>query len=213
MKILVTIFSIIVILFGLCGAVLASGGIWILHSHQQDFDHLHKLSLSVSSSLEEIIGMLKNSSETTENIAETIRTTKSTLNYTSEITNNSGEAFSEIAGMVGFEIMGFKPLGGAENYFTDIGNNMLGLSRELELVQDNLEINSSDIDRIGVDLADISVELEDVSTQFNQILDAYNIYGFVSILNYVLIYLGVLNIIFILIGAMFLLMAKRIAIK
>ncbi|MDZ7836699.1 MAG: hypothetical protein U5N58_01480 [Actinomycetota bacterium] len=102
--------------------------------------------------------------------------------------------------MVGFEIMGLKPLGGAENYFTDIGNNMLGLSRELELVQDNLEINASDIDRMGVDLADISVELEDVSTKFNQTLDTYDIYGLVSILNYVLIYLGILNIIFILIA-------------
>ncbi|MGM0366853.1 MAG: hypothetical protein ACQEP5_10040 [Actinomycetota bacterium] len=213
MKILVTIFSIIIILFGLCGAVFASGSIRILHSHQQDFDHVHKLSLSVSSSLEEIIEMLKNSNESTDNIAETVRTTKDTLSYTSEITNNSGEAFNEVAGMVGFEIMGFKPLEGAENYFTDIGNNMFGLSRELELVQDNLEINASDIDRIGVDLADISVELEDVSTQFNQILDTYDIHGLVSILNYVLIYLGILNIIFILIGTMFLLMARRIAIK
>ncbi|MDZ7836700.1 MAG: hypothetical protein U5N58_01485 [Actinomycetota bacterium] len=62
MKILVTTFSIIVILFGLCGAVFAFGGIWVLHSHQQDFEFVSiKLSLSVSSSLEEIIGMLKNS--------------------------------------------------------------------------------------------------------------------------------------------------------
>jgi len=210
MKILVTIFSIIIILFGLCGAVFAFGGLSILNSHQQEFDQVHELSLSVSSSLEEIIDMLENSSETTDNIAKTVRTTKDTLSYTSEITNNSGEAFGEVSGMVGFEIMGYKPLGGAENYFTDIKNNMIGLSRELELIQDSLETNASDIDRIGVDLADISVDLENVSTQFNQIIDTYDIYGFVSILNYVLIYLGILNLIFILCGVMFLIMARHI---
>ncbi|MGM0367317.1 MAG: hypothetical protein ACQEP2_01915 [Actinomycetota bacterium] len=207
-KTFITIISIIIILFGLGGTVLSIGGILILDSREEDFKDINNLVLAVSGSLEEVTEILQTSNETTENVAETIRTTKNTISYTSEITYDSGMAFKEVAGMVGFEILGFKPLKGAEGYFSDIGSNLIVLSEELELVQDNLKTNVSDIERVGEDLVNISEELENVSTLFNKIINTYSIFKFVSIIKYLLIYSGILNIMFILNGIMFLLLGR-----
>jgi len=207
-RILITIFSIISILFGLCGAVFSFGGILVLNSHKEDFSNIHNLSLSVTSAIEETAEVLQNSDKTSEHIAESIRTTKNTLSYASEISYNSGIAFNEVAGMVGFEILGFKPLEGAEGYFSDIGNNLVVLSEELSIAQDNLETNAFDIERTGRDLVNISEELENVSTLFNQAINSFSIYNFILITKYLLVYSGILNMIFILNGIMFLILGR-----
>jgi len=207
-RVLITIFSIISILFGLSGAIVSFGGIFVLNSYAESFDNIHDLSLSVAGTIEETSDMLKNSNETSKNIAESIMITKNTINYASEISYDSGMAFNEVADLVGFEILGFQPFENAEDYFNDIGSNLVGLSEELSLAEGNLEINASDLERIGRDLENISTELRGVSTRFNQAIDSFSIYNFVLIIKYLLVYLGILNIIFILNGIMFLIIRK-----
>ncbi|MCD4668947.1 MAG: hypothetical protein K8S14_00730 [Actinomycetia bacterium] len=207
-KIFITIFSIISILFGLLGAIFSLGGIFVLNSHEESIDNIHKLSLSAAGAIEKTAGMLKNSNEAAGHIAESIRTTKNTISYTSEISYDSGAAFNEVAGLVGFEILGFQPLGTAEEYFDDIGNNLTGLSEELSLAEDNLEINASDLDKIGRDLESMSIELGDVSNRFNQAINSFSIYNLALAIKCLLIYLGILNIIFILNGIMFLIIKE-----
>ena len=207
-RIFITIFSIISILFGLSGAIVSFGGIFVLNSYEENIDNIHELSLSVAGTIEKTADMLKNSNETTGHIAESIRITKNTISYTSEISYDSGMAFKEVAGLVGFEILGFQPLWAAEEYFNDIGNNLTGLSEELSMAEDNLEINASDLDRVGRDLENISTELGDVSTRFNQTINSFSIYNLVLIIKYLLVYLAVLNIIFILNGIMFLIIKE-----
>ena len=207
-KIFITIFSIISILFGLTGAVASFGGIFVLNSYEESFDNIHDLSLSVAGAIEKTSAMLINSNETTGHIAESIRTTKNTIEYASEISYDSGMAFNEIAGLVDFEVLGFQPLGAAGDYFTDIGNNLIGLSGELNLAEDDLEINATDLERIGQDLENISIELGNVSTGFNQAINSFSIYDLILIIKYLLIYLGILNIMFILNGIMFLILRR-----
>ena len=207
-KIFITIFSIISILFGLTGAIASFGGILVLNSYEESFDNIHDLSLSIAGTIKETSDMLINSNETTGHIAESIRTTKNTIDYASEISYGSGMAFIEIAGLVGFEILGFQPLGTAGDYFTDIGNNLIGLSGELSLAEDDLEINATDLERIGQDLENISIELRNVSTRFSQVINSFSIHGLVLIIKYLLIYSGVLNIMFILNGIMFLILKR-----
>ena len=207
-KIIITIFSIISILFGLSGAIVSFGGIFVLNTYEESFDNVHDLSLSVARTIKETSDMLKNSNETSEHIAESIMITKNTINYASEISYDSGKAFNEIADLVGFEILGFQPLENAEDYFNDIGSNLIGLSEELSLAEDNLEINASDLERIGHDLENISKELGDVSTRFNQTINSFSIYNLALIIKYLLVYLGILNIIFILNGIMFLIIRR-----
>jgi len=207
-KIFITIFSIISILFGLTGTIASFGGIFVLNSYKESFDNIHNLSLSIADTIEKTSDMLINSNETTGHIAESIRTTKNTIDYASEISYDSGMAFNEIAGLVGFEVLGFQPLGTAEDYFTDIGNNLIELSEELSLAEDDLEINATDLERIGQDLENISIELGNISTRFSQTINSFSIHSLVLIIKYLLIYLGILNIMFILNGIMFLILKR-----
>lgn len=205
-RILITFFSIISILVGLAGMILSISGIFILNSHKNNFDNINDLSTSVGRAIEDTSQMLKNSNETSGHIAESIRTTNNTISYASEISYDSGMAFNQVAGMVGFEILGYQPLGDAGEYFSDIGNNLIGLSEELSTVQGKLETNASDIERIGKDLESISVELEVVSTGFNQAIESFNIYTILMTIKYLLIYTAILNAVFILNGIMFLIL-------
>ena len=207
-KIFITIFSIISILFGLTGTIASFGGIFVLNSYKESFDNIHNLSLSIADTIEKTSDMLINSNETTGHIVESIRTTKNTIDYASEISYDSGMAFNEIAGLVGFEVLGFQPLGTAEDYFADIGNNLIELSEELSLAEDDLEINATDLERIGQDLENISIELGNISTRFSQTINSFSIHSLVLIIKYLLIYLGILNIMFILNGIMFLILKR-----
>jgi len=207
-KIFITIFSIISILFGLTGAIASFGGIFVLNSYEESFDNIHNLSLSIAGTIEKTSEMLINSNETSGHIAESIRTTKNTIKYASEISYDSGMAFNEIADLVDFEVLGFQPLGAAGDYFADIGNNLIGLSGELSLAEDDLEINANDLERIGQDLENISIELGNVSTRFNRTINSFSIYNLILIIKFLLIYLGILNIMFILNGIMFLILKK-----
>ena len=207
-KIFITIFSIISILFGLTGTIASFGGIFVLNSYKESFDNIHNLSLSIADTIEKTSDMLINSNETTGHIAGSIRTTKNTIDYASEISYDSGMAFNEIAGLVGFEVLGFQPLGTAEDYFADIGNNLIELSEELSLAEADLEINATDLERIGQDLENISIELGNISTRLSQTITSFSIHSLVLIIKYLLIYLGILNIMFILNGIMFLILKR-----
>ena len=206
---LTTIFSLIVIIFGLCGSLASAGGLVFLSTHQKSIVEIQQLTLSVADSLEEIIETMHNSNTAIGHVAETLKTTTDTITYTSEISYDSGQAFQEVAKMVGFEILGFKPLGGAEDYFTVIGHNMVGLSKDLVLVQENLKTNTEDMDRLGQDLAEISVELAAVSENYNQVITSYNAYSLVTAIRYLLIYAVVLNSMFILIGLTLMFLARQ----
>jgi len=118
-------------------------------------------------------------------------------------------AFGEIAGIVGFEILGFKPLEDTEVYFNDIGDNLVTLSGELEAAGGDLEVNASDAKRTGEELVKISEDLKDVSSLFDRTINSFSIYNIVSTLKYILIYLCVLNMLFIFSGIMFLMPGRQ----
>ncbi len=207
-KVLVTIFSIISIFIGLTGAIASFGGIFVLNSYEENFDNIDGLSLSIAGTIEETSDMLKNSDDIFEHIAESIKTSQNTIEYASEISYDSGMAFNEIAGLVDFEVLGFQPFGTAGDYFADIGSNLIGLSEELGLAENDLELNVADLEGIGKDLENVSMEFENISIGFNQAIGSFSIYSLVSIIKYLLIYLGLLNIMFILNGIMFLILKR-----
>jgi len=161
-RLIVTVFAIISILFGLSGAILSFIGFWELNSLREDFYNMDNIGMSVAGVIEETARMLEKSDETFGNIADSIMSTNDTIDYASEISNDSGVAFNKIAGITDFDILGFKPFSGAKEFFNDVGNNLIGLSEELKNSHKNLKINASDIRSIGDDLEKISVELEEV---------------------------------------------------
>ena len=208
-KIFITLFSIAIILFGIIGAAASIAGIFILDSQNDNFQKIQDLGQVIGESLELTSGLLKDTNTTSEHIAESIRATKKTIKYTSVISYDSGIAFEKMSDLVGFEIIGFKPLEGAEDYFKDIGNNLVGLSEELDSATVNMETNASDLDKISGNLEVISVKLDDVALRFNDSINLFSIYNLARIIKYLLVYLVILNIIFILNGIIFLALGSK----
>jgi len=58
----------------------------------------------------------------------------------------------------------------------------------------------------GKDLESISIELEVVSTEFNQTIESFSVYNFLTTIKYLLVYIAILNVVFILNGIMFLIL-------
>ena len=201
-------FSIILILFGTIGGVASIVGIFVVNSYNNSFEKIQDLGLIIGESLELTSGMLENANTTSVHIAESIRTTKSTLNYTSVIIYDSGIAFEKMADLAGFEILGLKPMEAAEDYFKDIGNNMVGLSEELDKATSNMDTNASDLDKISGDLEIISVKLGDVAARFNNTINSFSVFNLVLVIKSLLVYLGIFHIVFILNGIMFLILKK-----
>jgi len=170
---------------------------------------VHNLALSVSEATREVADALENSSETTGNIEDSLLTASNTLESASEISYDSGMAFGEIAGIVGFEILGFKPLEDTEDYFNDIGDGLITLSGELKVAGEDLKVNASDAERTGDELVMVAEDLKNVSDLFDRTIDSFSIYNIVSTLKYILIYLCVLNILFIFNGIMFLMLGRQ----
>ncbi|MEA2015594.1 MAG: hypothetical protein U9O59_02605 [Actinomycetota bacterium] len=207
-RVIITVFSVISILFGLFGAVFSVGGIIVLNSHSEDFDNVNSLAVSVSDTIRVVAEVLENSGETTGNIEESLLTASDTLGYASEISYDSGTAFGDIADIMGFEILGYKPLEDTEDYFSDIGDDLIVLSGELEKAQEDLKANASDAERTGEELVEISGDLKNISELFDRTIDSFSIYNIISTLKYILIYICVLNIIFIFNGIMFLMIGR-----
>jgi len=205
-RLLVTIFSIISILFGLSGTVLSFWGFFGLNSLKENFYNINNISLSASGVIEKTAHMLEKSDEISGNISESIISTNNTISYASEISYDSGLAFNQIAGITGFDILGFRPFSGAKEFFNEIGDNLVDLSEKLNNAQDDLKTNASDIQRIGDDLRKISAELEDVSESLNQAIGLFDIYSFITAIKYLLVYFGILNVVLILNGIMFLIL-------
>jgi hypothetical protein len=203
---LITIFSVFSILVGLSGMIISLTGISFINSHIREFKNISDLGQSVGRVIGDASQMLKNSDDASIDIAESLRTANNTIIYASEISYDSGEAFNQVADIVGFEVLGYSPLADSEEYFRDIGSNLIGLSEELETVQINLEENASDIESIGGDLNSISEELSIVSAKFSHTIESFSIYNIVNTIKYILIYIIIINAVFILNGIMFLIL-------
>ncbi len=207
-RILITAFSIIFIIFGLSGVVFSSYGILFLNSHKEDIDNIHRLGLSAVETVEEVAIVLEGSDEKSANIAESIRVASDSIEQASGICNDAGISFNKIAGIVGFEILGFNPLKETEEYFNDVGDDLIILSEELSKAGDDLEINASDVGEISLELNNISEKVEDVSTRLNKEINSFSIYNLILYVRYLLIYLCVLNVIFILNGLAILILGR-----
>ncbi len=201
-------FAIILILFGTIGAIASVTGIFIVNSYDNSFGKIQDLGLAIVESLERTSGILEDANTASAHIAESIRTTKGIINYSSVIIYDSGIAFEKMSDLAGFEILGLKPLVAVEDYFKGIGDNMVGLSGELDKAAVDMDANASDLDKISGDLETISVKLGDVAAGFNKTINSFSVFNLILVIKCLLAYLGIFHIIFVLNGIMFLILKK-----
>ncbi|MBW3000075.1 hypothetical protein KY339_05375, partial [Candidatus Woesearchaeota archaeon] len=114
-----------------------------------------------------------------------------------------------ISDYVGFEVLGWSPFSSSYEYFVSGGDDLQELSYQLIQTANSLEVNAQDMERLGEDFADMSSNLDAVSTKFAQLL-AFPFSEFKGIITYLLIFIGILHLMFVFAGVNFLLLKSSV---
>ncbi len=199
-QILVTFFSIFLIFFGIAGSIISFSAISFLDRYKVDDSTISEFSFAVEKGFDSISVTLDNAQVAAENIAESVVAAKDSLDSAASVTTQASEAFSEMAKLVDFSILGLKPFEGVTQYFSDTSLALLSLSGDLAVTADSLEINSQDIKILGADLGEASESVKEISKNISSTTNIFSFQEFYVLFDYLLIYLGVMHIMFILIG-------------
>ena len=197
---IISLFSIIIIIFGLAGCIPCFGGIYYISKINIKNPGSADLVSTVEGSVKSVNILLDDSSKALTNVAGTVQEAQLSLADASGMLNSSSLALSEVSGLIEFEILGFRPLAGLSAYFKTMSEDAEKLSESLFDMSQSIGTNIEDINKISEDVGKISANLEVFSTSFSTTAETIPDFNIKGILYFVFIYLGLLNIIFILIG-------------
>jgi len=197
---IISFFSIIIIIFGLAGCVPCFGGIYYISKINIKNPGSVNLVNTVSSSVKSVNILLDDSSKALNNVAGTVQEAQYLLADASGMLKSSSLALSEVSGVIEFEILGIKPLAGLSAYFQTMSQDAGKLSESLFDMSQSIGTNIGDINKISEDVGKISANLEVFSTSFSTTAGTIPDFNLKGLLYIVFIYLGILNIIFMLIG-------------
>ncbi len=197
---ILSIISIILIVFGISGIVFSFVFIPKLSPLDISNEAFSTLSVSISESFDSISTAMENTSIAAANISESVTSAKDSLETASKVTEDTSKAFKEMAKLVDFDVLGLKPFESVYVYFQDGSDSLSQLSKDLLNTGKSLNMNASDIRQLGSNLADISGKINSLSVSFNQTTSSISFDQFGKIINYLKIYIAVLHAMFILIG-------------
>jgi hypothetical protein len=206
---IISLFSIIIIIFGLAGCIPCFGGIYYISKINIKNPGSVNLINTVDSSVKSVNILLDDSSGALNNVAGTVQEAQYSLADASEMLKSSSLALAEVSGLIEFEILGIKPLAGISAYFKTMSEDAQKLSESLFDMSNSIGTNIEDINKISEDVGKISANLEVFSTSFSTTAGSIPDFNIRGLLYIVFIYLGILNIIFILIGISILTLNRR----
>ncbi|MBM3700825.1 MAG: hypothetical protein FJW68_07965 [Actinobacteria bacterium] len=206
---IISLFSIIIIFFGLAGCVPCFGGIYYASKISIKNPGSSDLLNTVNGSIKSINILLDDSSAALNNVAGTVQEAQYSLADASGMLKSSSLALSEVSGLIEFDILGFKPLAGMSAYFKTMSEDAQKLSASLFGMSQSIGTNIGDINKISGDVGKISADLEVFSVSFSTTADSIPDFNLKWFFYIVFIYLGILNIIFILIGISLLSMSRQ----
>jgi hypothetical protein len=199
-QLFVAFFSIFLIFFGIAGSIVSFFAISFLDRYKVDDSTISEFSFAVEKGFDSISLTLDNAAIAAENIADSVVAAKDSLDSAATVTKQASDAFSEMAKLVDFSILGLKPFEGVTGYFSDTSQSLLSLSSDLLLTAESLAVNSEDILVLGADLGEASGSVKDISENISSTTNIFSFQEFYTFFNYLLIYLGVMHIMFVLIG-------------
>ena len=198
-RIIVIIFSIIIMLFGIIGCAASFGGIYLVKNLNIGGTE-SQLVTTVSGTLNLATDTIENSSTALKNIASTVGVAKDSLESAADVLMSSSEALAEISETMNFEIIGIKPLEDTSQYFISIAKDLDVLSGRIDSLSRSLGTNVDDINRVSTDLGEISIRLDNFSTSLSGATGTELDFGIKNFLYIVLALMASFNIVFILIG-------------
>lgn len=208
-RIIIFIISIILIFFGLSGTILTTFFIVRANEFVGNIKQIENINTSIKGGFESITTIAQYTHTTTINIASSIKNARQSLMYASDASKESAEAVYSIADLTDFDILGFKPLEDAGDYFTTIGNNLDMLSRKIKDTADSLEVNEKDVIKLGEDFKEASLKLELISSELSQTTTLILGDNLIKLANIILIYMAILHFMFIIIGAALIILTGR----
>lgn len=207
-KIIIIIFSLIIIVFGLAGAVPSFAGLYYVNKAKIEITNSTQILNTASTSINTINVMLDNSSSAMKNVSSTVSEAKNSLSTAAVMLEDTSRTMVEISKSIEFEILGYKPLEGVSQYFTSMSTDFKTLSGDMKNMASSVGNNIEDINNISEDLKNISVNLENFSETFSNTSTILPEFSLKTILLFIFSYFAAVNIIFILIGASLLIVSR-----
>lgn len=178
--------SIILMIYGLCGALLGFFVIQNINNYQFGFELQSKeLQNSIQKEFEAMSKTMEKASSSALNAGKSITSAKKSL-YAAKNSAEVGAAtikdISPLLTRIGdtFNIcfLTICPFQKEANWFyqrsaqlNELSSNVYNLSINLGETADNLEVNSKDMEALSKNLLEMSKQLNDVSNKFNNFLD------------------------------------------
>ncbi|MBN1299479.1 MAG: hypothetical protein JW997_07320, partial [Actinobacteria bacterium] len=197
---LVFLFAVIIIIFGIIGLIPCAACFYYTGKINITNPGSNYVITSLGSSVQSVNVLLDTSSEALTDVAGTVEEARDSLKDASKMLESSSEALAEVSEIIEFEILGMKPLAGLSEYFGTMSEDAGKLSGSIFNMADSIGTNIDDIKKIAADVSNISVNLSSFSTSFERTAAALPDFNIKIILYAVFAYLGVLNIVFIIIG-------------
>jgi hypothetical protein len=196
----IVIFAVIILVFGIAGSIPCFAGIYFVKNINMDRVNSTEIFATFSDSMDSVTMLLEDSATAITGAADTVSEAKTSLADASEILKESSTALVEISKLVDFEILGLKPMEGVSHYFESIAGDLDSLSVSVGIMAESIGGNAGDIKKISEDLGKISLQLDTFAFSFLKTSESIPEFGLKNILYFILIYLGILNLIFIIIG-------------
>lgn len=208
--IILKIFAIILIVFGVAGIAASIAGIPVAKKYLKSINTIPEINESVVAGFSSVSGMITDVSATTKNVTQTLNETKRSLSNASLLSDQAADAFYQISKYVEFDILGYKPLEETSAYFNGIGDTLIELSSQISNTADSLDVNIQDVDKLSQDFVMISAKMDKVSEVSSKTLMLLPIESFLKVAYMLLIYIAVLHLMFVIIGLGILSLASRI---
>ncbi len=206
---MITLLAIIIIAFGTIGCVPCFAGLYFVKNLELKTADTSQVINTLNSSIDSITILVEDSSLALSNVAGTVEDAKDSLSEASVMLEDSSEAMMEISKLVNFDILGIKPLEGVSVYFESIATDLGDLSENILMTSVSVGKNIEDINKVSDDLGAISIKMDTFSTSFTSTADTIPIFGLKTVMYIALLYFGMLNIIFILIGVSLAVLSRK----
>ena len=207
-KVFVYFISLILIVFGIAGSIFSIVFMQKVNLFTGNVKQIETMNTSLKSGFESITAIAKNTGAATENMVTSIKNARLSLVAASETAASSAEAIHSIAKLTDFDILGFKPMQEAGQYFNQIGDDLKTLSASIFSTAESLKANEEDLSKIGTNFEEVSLKLNVISGEINRTVSIVVQDNILNLINVLTIYITVLHSMFILIGFSLMLVAK-----
>jgi hypothetical protein len=207
-KVFVYFLSLILIVFGIAGSIFSIVFMQKANLFTGNVKQIETMNTSLKSGFESITAIAKNTGAATENMVTSIKNARLSLVAASETAASSAEAIHSIAKLTDFDILGFKPMQEAGQYFNQIGDDLKTLSASIFSTAESLKANEEDLSKIGTNFEEVSLKLNVISGEINRTVSIVAQDNILNLINILTIYITVLHFMFVLIGISLMLVAK-----